>query len=281
MTTPVELGALFAAAVGNKELLQMIYKDAAQPGVQQVGSAIGTILGLGNTLLLPLRLLNERASAAFINNMERYRESLKDVPMSAICPVTSEIGVPILERLAYVTDETIAEMFVQLLSSASQTSHADEVHPAFVHVIDNMSPDEAKLIRAISLYKHNVYGTFQIVPPGTQHVLGQGKYLLSPRIVEGAQLVYPEYAPAYIENLKRLGILESFLHSDPEKHLREELMDIQRTYEKLVAEEPLNTVPGAVCWHFGYIVYSEFGRFFKWSIRQKSQADADIGGIGS
>jgi len=276
MVTPAELGSSLAKTVaGSKELLEMIYKDLAQPGVQQAGAAVGTILGLGNTLVLPLRLLNERASIAFLNNMERYRESLKDVAMSDIRPVASEVGIPILERLAYVTDEAIAEMFIQLLSSASQTAHADEVHPAFVHVIDNMSPDEAKLLGAISIYAYNIFGTYQIVPPGSQIVIANRKYLLSPVIMEKAQLTYPAYVAAYVENLKRLGILESFFDSKPEQHLQDQVTAIQSAAAELIEQEPLRHLPGAVKWNFGLIVYSEFGRFFKWSIRKRLDADAD------
>lgn len=269
MTTPAELGALLAKTVaGDKTLLQMIYKDLAQPGVQQVGTALGTVLGLGNTFLLPFRLLTERASAAFLNHMERYRESLKDVPADDICPVAPEVGVPILERLTYVTDDVIAEMFVQLLSSASQVTHADEVHPAFIHIIDNMSPDEAKLLRAISTYRYNIFGTYQVVPPGSETVLEQGKYFLSPVIMDAARLAYPDNAPVYVENLKRLGILESFFDAKPEKHFTDEVAGIQGAAAQVIAQAPLQNVPGALQWHFGLIVYSEFGRFFKWSIRQ-------------
>ena len=74
-------------------LLKEIYGDALKPGVSQVGKALGTVLGLGNTILLPIYLLNERTKLIVEKNLEQYRESLKDVP-------EAEIGNPtIYEKL--------------------------------------------------------------------------------------------------------------------------------------------------------------------------------------
>ena len=92
-----------SASVKNKTvcsgILKEIYVDVARPGVSQVGQAIGTIIGLGNIILWPLQLLNERAKVALERNLENYRERLKQVPESDITPVRPEVGVPILENL--------------------------------------------------------------------------------------------------------------------------------------------------------------------------------------
>lgn len=44
-------------------LIVEVYGDLAKPGVQQVGKALETVLGLGNTILWPLALANARARA--------------------------------------------------------------------------------------------------------------------------------------------------------------------------------------------------------------------------
>ena len=69
-------------------------------------TTLGTILGLGNTILLPICLANERARLAIENNLEKYRESLRNVPEADVVPVRAEVSVPILEKLMYVTDGT-------------------------------------------------------------------------------------------------------------------------------------------------------------------------------
>ncbi len=130
-------------------VLKEIYADILKPGFSQVGKALGTILGLGNTVLLPVYILNERARLVVENNLEKYRESLKDVPESEIVPVRPEVGVPILEKLMYVTDDELSNLYINLLSKASTAQTAGMAHPSFVHIINCLSPDEAILLKTI------------------------------------------------------------------------------------------------------------------------------------
>jgi hypothetical protein len=197
--------------------------------------------------------------------MERYRKSLEDVPIDEIRPVPAEIGVPLLERLTYVTDDAIAEMLVQVLANASQIKRADEAHPAFIHIIDNIAPDEVRLLKVLSPYVFNSFGTYQVIPGGGV-VVSQRKYLLAPEALQNAQLTYPDYIAAYVENLTRLGILAPSVQGlrQPDAHSAEE---IKAAYAHLLAEEPLSRVDGSVQWHFGYFFYTDFGRAFRFSCR--------------
>ena len=54
-----------AAAVSDEKVLRLFYHDFAQPGVRQVGKALSTVLGLGNTALLPVKLVNDKALALY------------------------------------------------------------------------------------------------------------------------------------------------------------------------------------------------------------------------
>ena len=67
-------------------ILKEIYGDLTKPSVQQVGKALGTIIGLGNTVLWPFALLNEKAKIALERNLERYRiilQALETLPSSS------------------------------------------------------------------------------------------------------------------------------------------------------------------------------------------------------
>ena len=54
-------------------LLKEIYGDLAKPGVTQVGKALSTIIGLGNTLLWPIQILNERAKLTLADNLNKIQ----------------------------------------------------------------------------------------------------------------------------------------------------------------------------------------------------------------
>jgi hypothetical protein len=76
-------------------LLADIYGDLLRPGVRQAGKALETVVGLGNTVMWPIALANERARIALERNLEKYREQLEDVSEEKIVPVPPEVDVPI------------------------------------------------------------------------------------------------------------------------------------------------------------------------------------------
>lgn len=97
-------------------LLKQLYGDLARPGVAQVGKALSTVLGLGNTILWPLSLLNEKAKIALEHNLEKYRKQLEGVPEEKIIPVSPEVGVPVSEKLSYISDNELSDLYTNLLA---------------------------------------------------------------------------------------------------------------------------------------------------------------------
>jgi hypothetical protein len=130
------------------KILSLAYTDLAQPGVQQVGKALSTVLGLGNTALLPLKLVNEKAQLWFTSHMESYRKRLEQVPEDQIVEVAPEIGVPILEKLEKTTNPSLSELYINLLAGASVAETAELAHPRFVQIIESLAPDEVKILES-------------------------------------------------------------------------------------------------------------------------------------
>ena len=198
---------LLKAVVQSPRILLEIYGDLAKPGIQQVGKALGTVLGLGNTILLPIQLANEKSRLVLESNLEKYRVKLENTPKEQICPVAPEIGVPIAEKLSYVTNEMIGEMYLELLTRASVSHSASVAHPGFVNIIQNLSPDEAVLLQSA---QHQLDG-IPFVEVRFQHK-GQSKWLtLHPMILQSkyySELQYRDNLPAYVSNLEGLGIFD-------------------------------------------------------------------------
>jgi hypothetical protein len=137
-------------ALATPAVLSQVYTDLAQPAMKKAGIALEAIVGLGATSLLPIRLLNEKCEAVFRRNMGRYAEAMQKVPEIEIRQVAAEIGIPILERFTYVSDQRIASMFATLLAAASRDVSSTDAHPSFIVVIDSLSPDEAKILKWLS-----------------------------------------------------------------------------------------------------------------------------------
>lgn len=251
------LGQLAKSVANSVEVLPLIYKDLAQPGVQKVGRALETVLDLGNTVLLPIKLANERTKYWFKKHMDSYREKLDSVPYEAICDVPPEIGVPILDKLTYTTSEDSADLFTTLLTKASSVETAGQVHPSFASIMSNLSVDEASIIKFIDsdilytsgrLYIKEKEGFFEI----NRHLTG---------IEFKVDLVFPENAPAYMQNLVTLGILSDMEGTYKIDELRYENLRSQYSIEETCKTE-FGDKFDHIEWNNSYFKINNFGRMF-------------------
>ena len=208
-------------------LLVEIYGDLAKPGVQQVGKALGTVFGLGNTVLWPVHLANERSRMYLERNLEDYRMRLHQVDLEKIVPVTPEIGVPIAEKLTYVRDTKLADMYLSILEKAANGDHVSEAHPSFVNIINNLSSDDALLLEyfvtdpdlefvAAKWWSDRIYsfaGDLLISPKHSSNLLlqtlptskpaGLGLVLSSRRVVSRNNRCIPSIGGLLVSNFRR------------------------------------------------------------------------------
>lgn len=195
-----------AKATSEEGLLTQIYGDLAKPGVSQVGKALSTVLGLGNTVLWPIQLLNERARLALDVNLERYREKIAQIPDEEISPVPPEVGVPIAEKLSYVSDPDLRELYINLLAKASSTATQSQAHPSFVNVLNNLSPDEAQLVRQFQQQGGAIpFISAKFLNPMKNHWIQLVDVHIS--FKPETKIEFPANLPAYVSNLEGLGLI--------------------------------------------------------------------------
>ena len=187
------------------DLIREVYGDLAKPGVRQVGKALGTVLGLGNTILWPVAWANARSKIALEQNLENYRRKMQEIPEDDVCEVTPELGVPIAEKLAYVTNEELSEMYTELPAKASQIQQANVAHPSFVNIINSLSPDEAIVLRSIRGAQGIPYVEVRLTR--TDSNKWNSLHPMQLILPSGAKLRFRNNIPAYISNLEGLGIL--------------------------------------------------------------------------
>lgn len=195
-----------AKAAADQGLLSQLYGDIAKPGVSQVGKALSTVFGFGNTLLWPVQLLNERARISLEANLDRYREKVSQIPEEKIVAIPPEVGVPIAEKLSFVSDPDLRELYTNLLAKASSSETQSQAHPSFVNVLNNLSPDEAQLVRQFMQQAGVIpFITAQFVNPQTNYWLQLVDIHFS--ILPDTKLAFPENLPAYVSNLEGLGLI--------------------------------------------------------------------------
>ncbi|OGP20065.1 MAG: hypothetical protein A2054_01330 [Deltaproteobacteria bacterium GWA2_55_10] len=187
-------------------LLKELYGDLAKPGVSQVGKALGSVLGLGNTILWPITLMNEKANIALKRNLEKYREQIKEVPEDELTEVPPEIGVPITEKLSYVTNEELSNLYVNLLAKASTFKTAESAHPSFVNIINNLSPDEALLLEQFRDTDALPYVEARLVKKDNRNQWLTVAELLTDLRVD--KLAFPDNLISYLSNFEGLGLIK-------------------------------------------------------------------------
>lgn len=239
-------------------LLKEIYTDLAQPGVKKVGAALETVLDLSNTILLPLKIANEKSKILFAKNMERYKEKVECIDTEKISIVPPELGIPILDRLTYTSNETISEMFICLLAAASSTDTCNMAHPSFIQIISSLSVDEAKIINFLSSAKLSTipFIYFKADRSDFPHLYKQSDGYLT-GIEKSIDLLYPEKVDFYLDNLMSLGLFKFHqgIHltndGDSIKQLKEMYKDDRALFESdidLSGEEFSETETRAGCY---------------------------------
>lgn len=178
-----------------KETAKDVYEDAVQPTAKNVGGFFGTLSGFFNHVVMyPLKKLNseyEQKAIAFEKEMERKYNCIPEE--NKVEPQLHIVG-PTMESLKYnILDDDLAEMFSNLLVSDMDSRTQSLCTPAFVKVIEQLSPIDARVFKSIFLNcKKNQYITIC--------------QLLLHKNDDESNIIKREYVPRYFTNIKIEGL---------------------------------------------------------------------------
>jgi hypothetical protein len=130
------------------------YRDLAHPTMAATGQIFGLIPQAINAALMPIHQWVAKAYYKLDETKKILAEKLKDVPPNEIVSPEPHIAVPALQAISYSMDnEEIRNMYANLLASSMTKKVKGDVHPAFIEIIKQLSPDEARILSF--LYKGN------------------------------------------------------------------------------------------------------------------------------
>lgn len=190
-----------------KDLLPEIYGDALKPGMKAVGHAIGDALEMCLLPITAMGHLPKLAKVFFDKHLKTFEEKLNKIPEDKKAEIHPQISIPVIQKLLYTTNDTIAELFINLLTSSANIDMCSNAHPGFVDIISQLSPDEAKIIQYLNGKDCILYAEINAYvkdAKGGYNTILQ-KSTLTPFHVA---LDFPQNIHAYYSNLIRLGILE-------------------------------------------------------------------------
>jgi len=188
-----------------QQFLTTIYGDLAQPSVKKVGTALETVIEFCTSIMLPIKLQNEKWKLNFEKRLIDYKEKLNEIEEDKIIEVNPQIGTPILEKLSYTTNDEIADMFLNLLKNASSSDTINLAHPSFVQLIERISVDEANILKYLHSNSNVPYVTYRLKRKGEEGFIEvMKKTTLIPQNVD---LIFPYNIKTYLDNLLSMGII--------------------------------------------------------------------------
>lgn len=141
---PVDLEKL--ANIFGQDTVKKIYEDAASQPVQESSKALTDLIKAARLFTAPIQLL-----AAYQDRLSKYFDKVRgNVKEENQIEAPASISGPIIDRLKYLEDENyLTELYLNLLSRAIDKERVQEAHPAFYHIIDQLSADEAMILYII------------------------------------------------------------------------------------------------------------------------------------
>lgn len=189
-------------------VLVEVYKDALSPAVKPIGEILSI---LPRTVKVAFNgvekwLINKEETLRL--TAESVREKIKDVPEEKLVEPEPYVAIPAMQQLSYcVNNEELRELYANLLVSSMNADKKWQVHPAFVDIIKQLTPDEAKFVRNLS---PNVSQNNALIDARLENEkTGSGSTIISNFTNVGLDKVdLPENICSYIDNLERLKLIQ-------------------------------------------------------------------------
>ncbi len=190
-----------------KELAKDAYADAGKPIVKPAGELVGLVPRAIKAALSPLEKWILQKEYNVEETKKLLEEKLKNIPPEQIQPPEPYIAVPALQYISYCLDNNeLRNMYANLLANSMNSVVKDGVHPGFVEIIKQISPDEAKILNYFSVEK-------SIPTISLKSVNDSGGYTIIMNVFSNigklVQCEKPFDISVYFDNLIRLGLLES------------------------------------------------------------------------
>lgn len=190
-------------------VLTEVYKDLLSPTVKPVGAMLSL---LPRTIRLALGkwekwIINGEESLQL--TAQALRIKVENIPEDKLCEPEPYIAVPAIQQIAYCyNSEVLRDMYANLLASSMNVEEKWKVHPSFVDIIKQMTPDEAKLLKVMPR-SSKVY--LPVVDLKKSSDDNGGTITIERNIVQ--DFLYdvcesPKNMSTYLENLERLKLIK-------------------------------------------------------------------------
>lgn len=134
----------------SKVVAKEAYADILQPTLKPTGEILSLIPRAINASLEPLHAWIAQKEYNIEETKKLLALKLTHITPDNIVSPESYIAIPALQQISYsMNNESLRDLYANLLAKAMNKETKNAVHPAFVDIIKQLSPDEALLNKYI------------------------------------------------------------------------------------------------------------------------------------
>lgn len=199
------------------EVIVSAYNEGVKGPLTQVGTFGEQILKTLRYLTYPIQAAAHRQDLVD----RRFAEALATVPEPQRIVPNDALILEVADRLKYqIKDNLISDMYVDLLSASMDSDKVNLAHPSFIHLISQISSDEAFLLLKMSQIRCPAYMRRMADWDVVTHVERTEQYSslefeydgvahkLIDSLLKPEEMHFPQNFYMYIEHLRALELIE-------------------------------------------------------------------------
>ncbi|MDI5949131.1 Abi-alpha family protein [Flavobacterium yafengii] len=186
------------------DTVKKIYEDGLSESVQETGKISTDFIKAARLFTAPIQYLG-----AYQDRLTKYLNKVREgVPEERQIEAPTSLSGPIMDRLKYLEDDNyLLDLYLSLLQRAIDKDRINEAHPAFFHIIDQLSPDEALILFCLSEKSIQYEYTMDL----TKNFLGESQFENVRVVVDSLpkeKLNFTEHFEMYVSHLESLNLIK-------------------------------------------------------------------------
>lgn len=186
------------------------YKDLVQPAARPLGEILGLF---PRTLRLAFsgweKWLTNREESLQLTALA-IEEKVKRIPEEKVVEPEAYVAIPAIQQLSYCQNSVeLRDMYANLLVASMNIDTKWQVHPAFVDIIKQLTPDEARFLNSVKDIKNNFLPLLDVKGISKGQTDGGHQLLITNFTTVGFDVIEnKDNICGYVDNLVRLNLFE-------------------------------------------------------------------------
>lgn len=188
------------------ETVPELYEDGMKPATVEGGEVLALIPRTIKAALAPLRQWIAQREYNVAETEKLLAIKLENIEAEKIVSPEGYVAVPAIQAISYcLNSDELRNMYANLLAKSMVSDTKNGVHPAYVEIIKQLSPDEAKLLKHIST-EDKGYPLIDIKIVNSEG----GFHTVMHHFTDIAEGVCeePENTLSYLDNLERMRLID-------------------------------------------------------------------------